>query len=528
LFPHQNLNAQTPVPVSREVRLDQSRARMYRTAEALGIAVYEDLPVYAGAPSQSPAAAAAQPAAKGYFQVPLVPAPEAQPAAEPVMNKGNKLCYLVLGYHAVAAQIADSGLLFWKKAAPGFDKISDSVEAAVKRSAYTPRSGGRSLLEDEGFIKEMEAVTGTRFFDGGYAEALIDGPASFEAKDRLMREARESIHVASYALYDDVTGNETTQILLAKKKEGVDIKVMVDAKMTNIFGAGVLKTLEKAGVDVVRYKDAGRSHDYLHVKMLIVDGRTAVVGGMNYGDEYSHKGNGGKWRDTDVLYTGPAVTESEKIFAEMWNAQVKEPARKVSVPAAVQPHTGTARIAVLPQNPPTLTPPILLSVVKAISGATSQVNIENAYLIAIPALNKAVLDARARGVEVNILTNSKESIDADGKSMADTILDGLKPFAAAGANVYIKQGETLHSKFMTVDGIFCNVGSYNMHPRSERYDTELNVSILDAASAAQFDEAFSRDIAAARKVTLEDLNARESGWFSRLVARVGFAQLRPN
>ncbi|HOI43387.1 MAG TPA: phospholipase D-like domain-containing protein, partial [Elusimicrobiales bacterium] len=145
----------------------------------------------------------------------------------------------------------------------------------------------------------------------------------------------------------------------------------------------------------------------------------------------------------------------------------------------------------------------------------------------LPALDKAVVDARARGVEVNILTNSKESIDADGKAMTDAILDGLRVFAAAGANVYVQRGETLHSKFMTVDGVYVNVGSYNMHPRSERYDTELNVAILDAGTAAEFDEAFNRDIAGARRMTLEELNARKSGWFSRLLGRFGYSQLNP-
>lgn len=523
----QSLSAQTPAAARYDAELERSRSRILKTAEALGISVYEDFPVQVGSPAYTPVPTALPVfrAEKGRFQVPVLSEPEPQPA-EPRMNKGRKLGYLVLAYHAIAAQISDSGLLFWREKVPCFEKISASIDAAVGRTAYgSRRAGESSLLEDEGFVKELEALTGARFLDGGSASALMDGPVSFEVKDRLMREAKKSIYIASYAFYDDVTGNETAGILLEKKRAGVDVKVLVDAKMTAIFGAGVLKRLEAGGVEVLRYREA-RAHDYLHVKLLIVDEESAVVGGMNYGDEYSHKGNSGKWRDTDVLYTGPAVTESVRVFAEMWNPRAKAPARRVAAPVQAAP-TGAARIAVLPQDPPTLEPPILTGIVKAIYGATRRVNIENAYLIAVPALDKAVADACVRGVEVNILTNSKESIDADGKAMADTILDGLRVFAAAGANIYVQRGETLHSKFMTVDGVYVNVGSYNMHPRSERYDTELNVAIIDAGTAAEFDGAFDRDIAGARRMTREELDTRKSGWFSRLLGRFGYSQLNP-
>ncbi|MDA8132176.1 MAG: phosphatidylserine/phosphatidylglycerophosphate/cardiolipin synthase family protein [Elusimicrobia bacterium] len=525
-IPGQALQAQ-PAPAAEQARLDQSRQKILRTAEALGITVYEDLPAVSGGPSAPRAQAlpaTVPPAAPAL--PPEVPAPAQQePPPGNTMSKGNKLGYLVLAWHSVAAQVADSGLLFWRHAAPGFDAISESVETSVKRSAYSPRRAGESsLLEDPGFAAEMEDLTGARFSGGGTARALIDGPASFAVKDALIRGAKRSIYIASYAIYDDVTGSELTAMLLAKKREGVEIKVMVDEKMSHIFGGGQLKELDKAGVETVLYRDAGRPHDYLHVKLLIVDGENAVVGGMNYGDEYSHKGPGLKWRDTDVLYTGPAVDDSVKAFAALWNPLAGGRGR-VEPPSAPQRASGPARIAVLPQNPPSMKPPILAAIIKAMSGATRNINIENAYIVAIPAVNRAVQEARARGVEVNILTNSKESIDSDGKSMADTIVEGTKVFAAAGANVYLKRGQTLHSKFMTVDGVFTCVGSYNLHPRSERYDTEMNIAVLDRGAAAEFDEAFYRDIAEAKKMTLEELNKKKPGWFSRLVGKVGFSQL---
>lgn len=518
--------AQAPAAFS-DAQLADSRARILKTAEALGAPVYEDYPVYAQrGPAAPPAGIAAGPASKG-FQLLPPPAPEPQPAEKGnSMPMGNVPGYLRIGWHALCAQLQDSGLLFWQDKAPSFDEISDRAEAAARRSAFAPRRAGEeSLLRDEGFVRELEALTGAKFLGGNSAEPLIDGPAAFAVKDRLMRGARRSVYVASYAFYDDATGAEAAEILIGRKKAGVDVKVMVDDKMAGVFGGPLLKKMEAAGIDVVRYSDADRAHDYLHVKMLVVDGETAVVGGMNYGDPYSHKGNGLKWRDTDIVYSGPAAAESARVFAALWNPRVKNPRARITPPEQNPAGAGQARIAVVPQNPPSLNPPLLTGLLKAMAGATRRINIENAYIIAIPAVNRAVIEARERGVEVNILTNSKESIDSDGKSMADTIVEGTKVFAAAGANVYLKQGETLHSKFLTVDGVFASVGSYNLHPRSERYDTECNVNILDAAAVEALDAAFAADLAAAKHMTLKDLEAKKPGWLSKLLAKVGFGQL---
>ena len=156
------------------------------------------------------------------------------------------------------------------------------------------------------------------------------------------------------------------------------------------------------------------------------------------------------------------------------------------------------------QNPPQDST-ILISIIKAMYAATRNINIENAYFVSLPVVTQAVLDARARGVEVNIVTNSRESIDPEGLVIVEAMYKCLIPLAEAGASIYLyngirSPGDTLHSKFMTVDGEFADIGSYNLHPRGERYDTEVNVNILDRGSVAQLDAAFNDDLKNSRKV----------------------------
>ena len=168
----------------------------------------------------------------------------------------------------------------------------------------------------------------------------------------------------------------------------------------------------------------------------------------------------------------------------------------------------------------------MAAIIKSIDGATKKINIENAYFVPIPALTQAILKARERKIEVNLLTNSKDSIDSEARSLSDVSMKSLLPLLKAGVNIYLKKGETLHSKFITVDGIFCSIGSYNLHPRGERYDTEFNAHIIDNESVSYLDEVYEKDISLAQKITDEKQLTVEQSWFSKIIKKYFYSQLK--
>ena len=433
-------------------------------------------------------------------------------------------------WHAIAQQVGD---LLPSSDAPSFEQISERVLNAAKSRYYPARRAGQaSLFTDPGFVAEFERATGARFTDGNYAYFLINGEASFAQKDYLLQHARKSIFVSSWAFYDDTTGYEAAQMLIAAHRRGVDVKVMVDNIVEASHGFKVIDMMRKAGVPVVLHKDPERYSDIWHVKTMIVDDTYAITGGMNFGDVYSHKGSGSiKWRDTDVIYSGPAVMDAKRLLGREWNSQVKSRNLgyglvDVNSSEADGYRGGDARVAVLLENPPKQSP-ILISIVKAMYAATHVINIENAYFVAIPAVTQAVLDARARGVEVNILTNSAESIDSEGKPIVDAMNKCLVPLYQAGVNIYLKQGDqqTLHSKFMTVDGEFASVGSYNLHPRGERSDSEMNVNVLGGREVAQLDAAYANDLAVAKRITSAKELETKPGVVSSIMSDYFYAQL---
>ena len=135
---------------------------------------------------------------------------------------------------------------------------------------------------------------------------------------------------------------------------------------------------------------------------------------------------------------------------------------------------------------------IMLTILKAIRTAKTQIDIENAYIILFPALKNELKKAiNERHVKVRVFTNSGESVDEPIVSVP--ILRSVSEFADMGAEVYVKKGATLHSKLIVVDSQLTMIMSYNLHPRSERVEGEMAVVVNDKAFANQVHDIFTQD-----------------------------------
>jgi cardiolipin synthase len=399
----------------------------------------------------------------------------------------------------IAAQLEGGGYVRGVKGFEDWDRMSARHIDIMKASRYKAVAKGPSLFENSGYLAEIEAVTGVPFTAGHEVTPLINGPASFAARERIMRAATKSIHLMVWGYYDDVTGQLTRDILIAKKQQGLDVRVMVDGNISNFIGMESLKLLADNGVQVGRFWDAERKYDGMHSKLLVVDGEQAITGGMNIGDKYSHLNpSAHKWRDTDVLFAGPSAATAQQIFADTWNAVAASQGLTPVDAAATAASAGSVKAALVYQRADR-EPAIYLSLLQAIYGATSSINIENAYFVTIPSLKTALAEAIERGVKVTILTNSAQSNNEP--ILTSFILESLAEMSQAGAEVYVKTGETLHSKFMTVDGVFATVGSYNFHPKSIRHEREVTLHVLDRAFTAQMEAAFAADIAQAARIS---------------------------
>lgn len=375
-----------------------------------------------------------------------------------------------------------------------------SKHLELKLNSFEKDPQKQSRLSDSSFFSELSDIANAEFYPTEKVRLLIDGQASFSLRDSAMARAKESINMITWAVIDDKTGQELADLLIRKAKENVKVRLIVDGQVSYRPGykEQVLR-MEKNGVSVVRWFNPQAKFMGQHRKILIIDESLTIMGGMNPGDTYSHKAGVAKnlWRDTDVALEGEAAEQTQRLFVTLWNKQITDQNLSFKKIVKVKKVTTVREDgrAMLIEHQPQATDDqheILLATMKAIRGAEKTVDIENAYVIVFPSLLNEIKAAIERGVRVRVLTNSSDSVDEP--VVALPIMRSAKKLADIGAEVYLRKGSTLHSKFMIVDQRLLLIGSYNYHPRSERVEGETIAVFDHERLVQQATQAFENDI----------------------------------
>ena len=413
-------------------------------------------------------------------------------------------------------------------AAKGATSVSQAqlkpVGSAAVPNKAVPSAGVRSAV----FEAQLDRDTHSKSLAGNKVSMLFDGVNSFAERNKMIEGAKESICFQTFIFNSDDTGWALARSLSAKAQEGVQVRVIYDAMGSGRADPKMFEMMKAAGVDVKAYGEKYKVwdlNDRWHEKHLIVDGKASVQGGMNVADEYALGGSGKQifsrgdgvgaeaWRDADIKLEGPAVADTMKAFVRNWGelgGKLSAPDREKLFPRLTEVSGGTGpSVRVVQSNPEVkglvgTTDKLYL---RSIENAQKSITIENAYFLPPPELRKALIDAARRGVEVKVMSNSKETNDMGFVSDAARYFydDMLK----AGVQIFEKQGGTLHSKTATFDGEFSIVGSVNLNGRSKNTDSEVALAVQDDATARQLEQRFASGLKETVPVTLKELR-RES------------------
>ncbi len=393
-------------------------------------------------------------------------------------------------------------------------KRSAAIVAELKR-----KSGDLDILDKQ--VALEQEIVGTPLVVGNKVALLQDGPATYEAMFAAIGQARDHIDVESYIIDGSEVAQKFADLLLERQAQGVQVNLIYDS--VGAFGTdkAFFDRLTQAGVQVLEFNPVNplavtkpwTLNHRDHRKLLVVDGRTAFLGGINISSVYSSGSSvGGSaksvdrtngWRDTDIQIDGPVVGEFQKLFIQTWDKQHGKPLEQKDYFPAVAPH-GTEIIRAIGSTPDDPYSLIYLTLISAITNAEKQVYITNAYFVPDPQLVKALLDAAGRGVDVRlILPSDSDSAVAfyAGRSHYSQLLEG-------GVKIYERRDALLHVKTAIVDGVWSCVGSSNLDWRSALDNDEINAVILGREFAQQMQAAFATDMAASEAIDLESWKRR--------------------
>jgi len=253
-----------------------------------------------------------------------------------------------------------------------------------------------------------------------------------------------------------------------------------------------------------------------HRKLLIVDGQSAFLGGINISSVYSsgsfshsskRRPDGSPpWRDTHLRVDGPVVAEFQKLFLGTWEKQKGEalPARNLFPRPASKGGEVVRAIGSSPDEPFSL---IYATLISAIGAAETSVNLTNAYFVPDPQLLAALTDAAGRGVDVKLILPSNTDfwlVFHAGRSYYEELLRG-------GVKIYERRDALLHAKSALVDGVWSTIGSTNLDWRSFLHNDEVNAVFLGQEFGAQMQAMFDADLALSGRITPELWEQRPIG-----------------
>lgn len=381
----------------------------------------------------------------------------------------------------------------------------------------------------------VESVTESPLTKGNKVTLLVDGPATYDAMFKAIRNARDHVNLETFIIEDDEVGRSFADLLLKKQAEGVQVNLIYDSMGSFSTPAAFFKRLRDGGIQVVEFNPANpfkaRGNWLLghpdHRKILISDGKVAIAGGINISSVYSGRLSGRRevegepmpWRDTDVQIEGPAVAELQKLFLDTWQKQhgLKLYGRNY-FPALRE--DGNALVRVVGSTPGQNNRITFVVYVSAITFAERSIHLTNAYFIPDEQILRAFADAAKRGVDVKIIlpstTDSSLVLHAARYNYSELLTSGVKLFERRNA--------LLHAKTAVIDGVWSTVGSTNMDYWSLLNDDEVNAVILSREFALEMEKMFARDLAESDQIQLEEwkkrpLFQRVSEWFAHLFAR---------
>ncbi len=402
-----------------------------------------------------------------------------------------------------------------------------------------------------------EAIAGTPLMVGNRTTLFEDGESTYTAMFKAIAGARDHINIETYIIEDDEIGRKFSTALIEKQKQGVQVALIYDGvgslntskEFFQRLNESGIKTLEFNPINPLEAKKGWQLNQRDHRKLMIIDGQTAFLGGINISSVYSSGSSGrlrrrspsndhkplvtdkpaasvsaelhqdGKegnkepekapeaktlWRDTHLMVEGPVVAEFQKNFMESWRKQKGGalPDRKYFLPLV--PKGKEVVRAIASSSDDAGGGQMYNTLLSAINSAETSVLLTNAYFAPDEYIMAALAEAVGRGVDVVIILPTKTDsslIFHAGRSYYNALL-------TSGVKVYERRDALLHAKTALIDGVWSTIGSTNLDWRSFLHNDEINAVVLGPEFGKQMHALFQKDLAASTEITRESWAAR--------------------
>jgi cardiolipin synthase len=369
---------------------------------------------------------------------------------------------------------------------------------AARAAPALPARGGPS------FARALWRIGAADVSPGNQVTLFADGDTTFDAMIELIEGAKHSVALESYILRDDSVGQRFAAALAAAAASGAHVRVLADWVGMRGLSWRFLPRLRARGVDVRVFSPPG-FRPWLglvprdHRKMLVVDKRAGVTGGIGIGEQWQHgviRKRSSPWRDRCVRIEGPAAIDMERAFEHMWRRGAGE-----------RPTREERRLRRRPRNAdldPETAAPSLVGIVEGEPGrmrvaralhlqaaaAERSIWLSSAYFVPSFAEVDALTGAARDGVDVRLLVPGRN----DHPWVQPLTRRYYRRLLRNGVRIWEWRGDMMHAKTSIVDGRWTRVGSTDFNPLGVAINYELDAYVEDAKVAGAAEGMFLREL----------------------------------
>jgi len=374
------------------------------------------------------------------------------------------------------------------------------------------------------FRNTLAGMTGMPLVEGNQITLYNNGDEFYPAMLQDIEAAESSITLEQFIFLDGLVGRRFAEAFAEKAREGVAVKVLVDAIGSSTLGEPILRILEAGGCQLawfrpIHWYTLNRANLRTHRKSLIVDGRIGYTGGAGLADHWLGTAlDASEWRDMEIRVAGPAVAVQQSGFAQNWLLFTGEVLSGPEFFPAPE-HAGNLEVQTILSSPSSGANAVATMHNIAIQCARRYLHIANPYFIPGARLIDMLARACQRGVSVKLMVAGRHNDTWWARQNSVRLYGRL---LEAGVEIYEFQPTMLHQKTMVVDGVWATVGTANFDNRSFALSEETTVCFHDPALVAQLEATFQADLKSCEKI---DLDAwRKRGVWQR-VKEIGAASI---
>ena len=334
-----------------------------------------------------------------------------------------------------------------------------------------------------------------------------NGEEKFPDVFSTLEKAEKFIHIEYFIIENDHTCNRLKNILIKKVKEGVKVRVLYDDFGSRNIRKTLVAEMQAEGVEIypffpIKFPNLANRINYRdHRKIIIVDGHTGYLGGINFSDKYDNRfKNEWYWRDTHFKLEGSAVNTMQYLFLTNWNFCCKDQVKlnELHFPRQ-EPGEKKTLVQIAGSGPDSLRSTLMYSLLAALYSANEEICITTPYFIPNESVNDAIKNAALGGVKVKLLVPGI----SDTYFVKNAAKSYYSELLVAGVEIFQYKKGFVHAKTITIDKNLSIVGTANMDIRSFELNFEINAFIYDQDLAQQLRDHFYQDLKDSETIVLE-------------------------